>query len=98
MVGDEPAGVELLTRDEAQQRRGRVRVDESGRDRHVAAPEFLEVQRGRLAGDTDVGDAATGPGEADGLLEGGRYADRFDAHVRPEAAGELGDGGLDIFA
>lgn len=51
-MGNEPAGVELLAHDEAQERRGRV-GDESGGDDDVSTPELLEVQvAGSLAAKT----------------------------------------------
>ena len=44
--------------------RRRERVDEPGRDRHVADPELLEVQRRRVAVDADVRDTAAGADRA----------------------------------
>ena len=91
-------GVELVAGQQAQQGRCGGGVDEPGRDRDVADPEVLEVQRHRLAVHADVGDVTAGSGQPHGQLEGGRHADGLDGHVGAEAAGQLGDDRVGILA
>ena len=74
-----------------EQRRGGVGVDQPGGDGHVLDPQVLEVQRGRLAVDADVGDVPAGPHQRGGQLEGGRHADGLDGDVGAEPVGQLGD-------
>jgi hypothetical protein len=45
VTGDESAGTDQVAGGEAQQRRGRAVVDESGREGDVAGPELFQVQR-----------------------------------------------------
>ena len=59
-MGGEGRRVEPTLRDQLQEARGRVCVDESHRDRDVAEPQPLEVERCRVAVDTDVCDPPPG--------------------------------------
>src|SRR6516162_10952136 len=58
MVGHEALCVDLTGTGELEQRRRREGIDQAGGDGHVADPQVLEVERGRLAVDADVGDPA----------------------------------------
>ena len=66
-----------------------VRVDEAGRDRDVADPQVLEVQRGRFAVHADVGDVTAGTGQRGRQLERRRDTDGLDGDVGPEAVGQV---------
>src|SRR5215217_5713130 len=54
VMGDEAPGMDLVAGDELEQRGRGVRVDQARGDGHVLDPQFLEVQRGRLAVHADV--------------------------------------------
>ena len=69
----------------------RVRVDEAGRDQHVADPELLEMQRHRMAVDADVRNPAARPDQLGAQLERLRDADRLDGDIRAEPVGQLHD-------
>ncbi len=89
MMRHEAGCVELVTRQQPQERRCRVRVDEARRDRDVLDPQLLEVQCRRLAVYTDVRDVAGRARQAHGELEGFGGADCFDGDVGAEPTGEL---------
>ena len=77
-VGDQPAGVEVTGRHKVEQCGRRVRVDQARRDGDVSDPQVLEVERGRLAVHSDVGDPSARAHEPGAQLEGLGEPDRLD--------------------
>jgi hypothetical protein len=88
---------QLAERQHRQQRRRRVGVDETRRDRDVLDPQRFEVQRRRLAVYADVRDMATRPDEFRADLERLGGADSLEDDVGALAVGDLLDALDDVF-
>ena len=67
-MGDELPGADLVTREQSQQRRRGIRVDQAGRDSDVPDPLLFQMQRGRPTVHADIGDPPSGTRERDGQL------------------------------
>ena len=77
--------------DQPHQLRDAERVDQPGRDGHVADPQLLQVQRGGLAVDADVRESAARADQLGGELERRRNADRLERAVGAETISQLHD-------
>src|SRR5438067_1490672 len=55
MVGDEPAGIDLMARDQLEQRWRGVGVDQAGGNGDVLDPQLLQMEGGWFAVHADVG-------------------------------------------
>jgi hypothetical protein len=90
-VGDHRRGVELVTGDQFDQCRLRIRVDKPGRDGQVLDPDVLQVQSRRRSVPDDVGDVTAGADQPYRLLEGLRDPDGLLCHIGTQTAGEFSD-------
>ena len=97
-MGDEATGIELMGSHQAQQGWSRVSVHQSGRDRDIASPQLLEMKRGRLAMDADIGNVPSRPNELGAQLEAGWNANGLDGDVNSEVTGQVVDEGNWVFS
>src|SRR5688500_5217128 len=88
-MGNQAVELQLPRRDQLQQGRGRVVVDQPRLDRHTLDPEVLEMQGCWFPVDTDVRNSAPGPDQLGAQLEGLRDPDGLDRDVGSSATCEL---------